>query len=337
MVSATLNPSEFQPVSRERPRPPPPAVIEAEQQWIFNEDELLRTPSIVDGMTPSEERASRRKGVNFILQVGMMLKLPQTTLSTAAVFFNRFVMRNSLKPRPGYKPLHQYQIAATALFLATKVEENCRKMKELVIACVRVALKDPNKLVDEQTKDFWKWRDTILYSEDVILESLCFDLSVEPPYKTMYEMLKYYNVEHNKRLRNAAWAFLSDSCLTQLCLLFTSRTIAAASLYAAARVCEITLPDEDGKPWWEVQYVSLRDIRRACNLMVDLFEHQTPKDGEASIYVGLRSPEDEVPFDTPGSLTTSQAPNANGTPNTNGTPNANGAEEVVSEEGELDG
>ncbi|KAF2791491.1 cyclin-like protein [Melanomma pulvis-pyrius CBS 109.77] len=303
MVSTTLSSPNPTPVSRERPRPPPPAVVEAEQQWIFSEEELLRTPSIMDGMSPEDERMHRRKGVNFILQVGMMLKLPQTTLSTAAVFFNRFVMRNSLKARPGYKPLHQYQIAATALFLATKVEENCRKMKELVIACVRVALKDPNKLVDEQTKDFWKWRDTILYSEDVILESLCFDLSVEPPYKTMYEMLKYYGVEHNKRLRNAAWAFLSDSCLTQLCLLFTSRTIAAASLYAAARTCDIQFPEEAGKPWWEVQYVALRDIRRACNLMVDLFEHSPPKDGEASIYA----------------------------------PPAHDAEEVVSEEGELDG
>jgi len=199
-------------------------------------------------------------------------------------------------------------------------------MKEIVVACVRVALKDPNKLVDEQTKDFWKWRDTILFTEDVLLESLCFDLSVEPPYKTMYDMLKYYGVEHNKRLRNAAWAFLSDSCLTQLCLLFTSRTIAAASLYAGARLVEIELPDIDGKPWWEVQHVKLRDIRRACNLMVDIYEASPPsKDGEASIYVGLRSPEDGIDFDTP-------TPSAQPMPT-----NGSAGDEVVSEEGELDG
>ena len=105
MVSAAGTPL---PPRRERPRPPPPAVVEAEQQWIFVEEELLQAPSIVDGMAPEEERTFRRKGVNFILQVGMMLKLPQTTLSTAAVFFNRYLMRNSLKPKPGYKPLHHY-------------------------------------------------------------------------------------------------------------------------------------------------------------------------------------------------------------------------------------
>jgi protein BUR2 len=105
MVSTTSNAMLPQ---RERPRPPPPAIVEAEMQWIFTEEELLLAPSITDGMLPEEERTLRRKGVGFILQVGMMLKLPQTTLSTAAVFFNRYLMRMSLKPRPGYKPLHHY-------------------------------------------------------------------------------------------------------------------------------------------------------------------------------------------------------------------------------------
>lgn len=229
----------------------------------------------------------RRKGVNFILQVGMMLKLPQMTLSTAAVFFHRFLMRRSLVAKDGYRPLHHYQIAATSLFLATKVEENCRKMKELVVACVRVALKDPNKLVDEQTKDFWRWRDTILYNEDVLLETICFDLTVEPPYKTMYTMLQYLGVEHNKKLRDAAWSFLNDTAITQLCLLFTSRTIAAASLYCAAKLCEVAFPDEDGKPWWEIQHIRLKDIRKACNHMAAVYENVPNKDGSESIYTPL--------------------------------------------------
>ena len=45
---------------------------------------------------------------------------------------------------------HYYSMAATCLFLAYKVEECVRKMRELVVACVRVAQKDPHKMVDEQ-------------------------------------------------------------------------------------------------------------------------------------------------------------------------------------------
>jgi protein BUR2 len=113
MVSTAINPALPR---RELPRPPPPAVEESEQQWVFTEEELLSAPSILDGMPAEEERSLRRKGVNFILQVGMMLKLPQTTLSTAAVFFNRYLMRHSLKPRPGYKPLHHYASVSCIIY-----------------------------------------------------------------------------------------------------------------------------------------------------------------------------------------------------------------------------
>lgn len=295
---------------RERPRPVPPAVEAEEAQWLFTEEELAMTPSIIDGMTPAEERTLRRKGITFITQVGVMLKLPQTTLSTAAVFLNRYITRNTLKQRPGHKkPLHHYEIAATTLFLATKVEETCRKLKELVVACVRVALRDPNKLVDEQTKDYWRWRDTILYSEDVVLESLCFDLSVEPPYKPMYDMIKYLGLQHDKRLRNAAWAFLSDADLTQLCLLFSSRTVAAASLYVGAKVCDIEIPHEDdGTPWWEVHYVKLGDIRRAVQLMLDIYEQTPGKDGENNMYQILRNSEEmDASYGTPRSTTNGES------------------------------
>lgn len=87
---------------------PAEVLQEAEQQWLYTEEELLHTPSIRDGMSPEEERQLRSKGTNFITQVGIMLKLPQMTLSTASIFFNRFLMRRSLVKKEGYKPLHHY-------------------------------------------------------------------------------------------------------------------------------------------------------------------------------------------------------------------------------------
>lgn len=181
-------------------------------------------------------------------------------------------------------------------------------MKELVIACCRVAQKNPNLLVDEQTKDFWRWRDTILYHEDVLLETICFDLTIESPYKILFDMLKYFGMEHNKRVRNAAWTFINDSHATQLCLLFTSRTIAAAALYCGARLCDVSFPDEDGKPWWETQYVKLKDMRRACNYMASIYEKAPVKEGMENIYVGLRTAEDGDTISAATRLRISQTP-----------------------------
>ncbi|KAF7192030.1 Cyclin pch1 [Pseudocercospora fuligena] len=290
------------PATRQRPKSPNAVLQEAEAQWIFTDEELANTPSVQDGMSVDEERDKRVKGINFIVQVGIMLKLPQLTLSTASIFFQRFLMRGSLKrERNGIPKLHHFQAAATALFLATKVEESCRKMKELVLAFCRVAQKNPNLVVDEQSKDFWKWRDLILHNEDHMLETLCFDLTVESPHRQLFEMLKYYGVEHNKRLRNAAWGFVTDSNNTQLCLLVSSRVIAVTSLYAACKQCDMTLPDDSkGRPWWESQHVRTRDIRRAVEFILANYDPSTHKmngipasgasEGNDSIYAGLLTP-----------------------------------------------
>ena len=228
---------------------------------------------MLDGCSERKERENRAKGVNFILQVGMMLKLPQITLSTASVFLHRFYMRHSMEDSGDRKGFHYYPIAASCLFLATKVEENCRKMKELVIACVKVAQKDPNKQVDEQDREYWRWKDNILHNEDLLMEALCFDFSLDPPYKTLFDLLLQFKVEDNKPLRNAAWAFINDSCMTVMCLLFPSRTIAASALYAAAKHCDYSFPDdEDGKPWWEIAGISLAEVRKGCNFLADIYE-----------------------------------------------------------------
>lgn len=197
-----------------------------------------------------------------------------------------------MQTAPG-KGYHHYEVGATSLFLATKVEENCRKMKELVIACVRVAQKDPHKQVDEQDKEYWRWRDVILFNEDVMLEAVCFDLSLEPPHKIFFDLLMMFGEEFadNKRLRNTAWAFVNDSCLTTLCLQFPSKTIATAALYAAAKFTDVQFPDDErGRPWWDVIGVGLEELIKACNYMADIYENSPPKAGrEGGMYE--RTPE----------------------------------------------
>jgi protein BUR2 len=95
-----------------------------ESQWLFTEDDLEQTPSVLAGLSPAQERQNRAKGINFIIQTGIMLKLPQITLSTASVYLHRFFMRHTMiadKSMPGRPHHHYYSVAAACLFLATKV------------------------------------------------------------------------------------------------------------------------------------------------------------------------------------------------------------------------
>ncbi|KAJ5135291.1 Cyclin [Penicillium bovifimosum] len=255
----------------------PNPVLEAEQQkWLFTEEEFERTPSRIDKIERGKEDYIRHRAVEFIWQVSVMLKMPPQTSMTATVYMHRFLMRYSLMGQyqeKGSDLMHPKVIAAVALFVAFKVDEAMRRMKDFVIACCRVAMKQPNLIVDEQSKDYWKWRDLILQNESVMLEYLCFDLQVESPYRILWDYSVFLGVTDNRHLRHSSYSFLNDSTYTVLCLQFPPRVIAAAALYAAARHCKVAFPDDaEGRPWWEQIDVRLDDLIRACTFIVKIYE-----------------------------------------------------------------
>ncbi|KAK2612410.1 hypothetical protein QQS21_001514 [Conoideocrella luteorostrata] len=218
-------------------------------QWSFTSEEVQSTPSIVDGVSPTEERLRRAKGVNFIYQAGVMLDLPQITLWVAGVFFHRFFMRFSMVQEKG--GIHHYNIAATALFLANKVEENCRKTKDIIIAVAKVAQKNAKLIIDEQSKEYWRWRDSILTYEEVMLEQLTFDLMVDNPYRNLFDLLGQLDIVHNKNLRQAAWAFCNDACLTAIPLLIEARDVAISAIFFASVHTNQQIDDINGESWWK--------------------------------------------------------------------------------------
>ncbi|KAI1004577.1 hypothetical protein K3495_g3635 [Podosphaera aphanis] len=246
-------------------------------QWIFTEEELLNTPSIRDGLDPVEERCRRAKGVNFITQAGILLKLPQLTIATASIFFHRYFMRQTMLPEKGKNLTLTFErnIAATSLFLATKTEENCRKTREIVVAVAKVAQKNPSLIIDEQSKEYWKWRDSILILEEYMLEMLTFDLVVKTPHIGLLRYLEILEIEDNKSLRNTAWAFLNDSCMTPLCLLMSASDITIASIYFAVKLNNETLPDIGDMPWWHSINGDPEKIVRAV-AVVDQFWTENP-------------------------------------------------------------
>ncbi|KAG2179931.1 hypothetical protein INT43_003718 [Umbelopsis isabellina] len=234
-------------------------------QWYYRKDALVNTPSVAnDGFTVKREREDRAKGCNFIQSVGMTLKLPQITIATAMVFFHRFFMRKSLKDYPFY------DIGATAIFLATKVEESGRKLRDIVTVCAQKAAKNEKLVLDEQSKDFQRWRDIILYDEGVLLEAICFDLSVEHPYH--YLLLYIGELRESNRLAQTAWMFVNDSIKSPLCLLYSPQIIASASIYLASKTIGHELTADEDSDWWELVSSKLDEIEVKIDAVFDILD-----------------------------------------------------------------
>ncbi|KAG0338512.1 hypothetical protein BG004_007197 [Podila humilis] len=238
-----------------------------DNQWIYRKEDLYRTPSAQNNISYREEKESRSKGVLFIITVGMHLKLPQLTMATAAVFFHRFYMRHSLMK---YK---FYDVGATCLYLASKTEESTRKFKDVIVACAQKAAKKDVPF-DDTSKEYRIWKDTIVYTEEVLLEALCFELTVEHPYHhllTLFENHFQKDQHLGRKLKQVAWAFLNDSLRTTLCLTFSPKIIAIAAIYVAGKYLEENMTDCFGDVWRELYEPDVTDIQDAANEILDQY------------------------------------------------------------------
>lgn len=157
-------------------------------------------------------------------------------------------------------------IAATALFLANKVEENCRKTKDIIIAVAKVAQKNAKLIIDEQSKEYWRWRDSILTYEEVMLEQLTFDLMIDNPYRHLFELLGQLDLVHNKNLRHSAWAFCNDACLTSIPLLIEAKDVAISAIFFASAHTNQQIDDIKGEPWWK----HLRGDEDRCVMAIEV-------------------------------------------------------------------
>ncbi|ORY05601.1 cyclin-like protein, partial [Basidiobolus meristosporus CBS 931.73] len=234
-------------------------------RWYIKNVDFRKTPSANDGIPYEKEVADRAKGCTFIVSVGMGLKLPQLTLATATVYFHRFYLRRSLKE------FHYYDMGATCILLASKVEETGRKLRDIINVCAQKAQKNDKLFLEENSKavssiqriissqEFQRWKDTILYNEEVLLETLCFDLAVEHPYKILLSLVK--ELRGSKKLAQTAWAFINDSLRSILCITYPPQVVAASALYVASRFLEETLTTTGTHGWWELIGVEFNDMQ----------------------------------------------------------------------------
>ncbi|KAF9586665.1 thiosulfate sulfurtransferase (rhodanese)-like domain-containing protein 2 [Lunasporangiospora selenospora] len=185
-------------------------------------------------------------------------------------------------------------IGATCVYLASKTEESTRKFKDVIVACAQKAAKKETP-IDDQSKEYRLWKDTIIYTEETLLETLCFELSVEHPYPFMLWFFnKHYtsDVHRARKLKNVAWAFINDSLRTTLCLMYQPKAIALAAILLAAKYLDENLNDTLGDVWRELYEPDSQEINEAANEIMDQYTQLTRSS---------RSLEKMLPGSKPGS------------------------------------
>lgn len=198
----------------------------------------LTTPSENEGMSCIEERKVRSFFTGLIQEAGILLKLPQICILTGMMIFNRFYYKSSFQKED---PL---EVACASLFLATKVEESNRRVRDIVSVFFHLTKKKehlkPIPVLEITSETYTNMKNAVIHYEMQILKELGFQIYSlnEHPHK----LLKSINLllKGNPTLvqkviaeLKKAWNYLNDSFRSIACVCFKPNVLASAAIYLA--------------------------------------------------------------------------------------------------------
>ncbi|ESQ34161.1 hypothetical protein EUTSA_v10007728mg [Eutrema salsugineum] len=185
-------------------------------------------------------------------------------MATGQVLFHRFYCKKSLAK------FDVKIVAASCVWLASKLEENPKKARQVIIVFHRMECRRENLPLDHldlYSKKFSELKVELSRTERHILKEMGFVCHVEHPHKFISNYLA--TLETPPELRQEAWNLANDSLRTTLCVRFRSEVVACGVVYAAARRFQVPLPENP--PWWKAFDADKSGIDEVCRVLAHLY------------------------------------------------------------------
>ncbi|RYQ88398.1 hypothetical protein Ahy_B09g095609 isoform F [Arachis hypogaea] len=268
--------------------------------FYLTDEQLQNSPSRKDGIDEATETTLRIYGCDLIQESGILLRLPQAVMATGQVLFHRFYCKKS------FARFNVKKVAASCVWLASKLEESPRKARQVIIVFHRMECRRENlpiEHLDLYSKKYVDLKMELSRTERHILKEMGFICHVEHPHKFISNYLA--TLETPPELRQEAWNLANDSLRTTLCVRFKSEVVACGVVYAAARRFQVPLPENP--PWWKAFDAEKSGIDEVCRVLAHLYSlpkaQYTPvsKDGDSFTFSNksIESKSQDVPQSSP--------------------------------------
>ncbi|XP_065087825.1 cyclin-T-like isoform X2 [Ochlerotatus camptorhynchus] len=233
-----------------------------DSKWYFTAEQLANSPSRKCGMDADQELMYRQRAANLIQDMGQRLQVSQLCINTAIVYMHRFYAFHS------FTQFHRNSIAAAALFLAAKVEEQPRKLEHIIKVvhiCLGMDAPDPLKeSYAEQAQD-------LVFNENVLLQTLGFDVAIDHPHTHVVKTC--HLVKASKDLAQTSYFMASNSLhLTTMCLQYKPTVVACFCIHLACKWSRWEIPQSnEGRHWFH--YVDKTVTLDLLKQLTDEFLH----------------------------------------------------------------
>jgi len=211
-------------------------------KWYFTKEQLENTPSKKCGFDDYKELQYRQQAANFIQDMGQRLKVSQLCINTAIVYMHRFYVFHSFTNFPWH------QMAAAALFLAAKVEEQPRKL-EYVIRVANICKNPRDTSFDINSEKYIAQSQDLVFNENVLLQTLGFDVAIDHPHT--YVVRCCHLVRASKDLAQTSYFMASNSLhLTTMCIQYKPTVVACFCILLACKWSNWEIPLSNEKKEW---------------------------------------------------------------------------------------
>eukprot|EP00092_Neocalanus_flemingeri_P010283 GFUD01011079.1.p1 GENE.GFUD01011079.1~~GFUD01011079.1.p1 ORF type:complete len:1280 (-),score=489.79 GFUD01011079.1:860-4699(-) len=237
------------------------------KRWYFSEEKLASSPSRRATITADKEESYRQQAANFIQDMGQRLQVTQLCINTAIVYMQRFYMFHS------FSKFHRNSIAAAALFLAAKVEEQPRKL-EHVIKVSHICLHRDQPHLDSKSEQYLEQAQELVSNENILLQTLGFDVAIDHPHTHVVKCCQL--VKASKELAQTSYFMATNSLhLTTMCLRYPPTIVACVCIHLACKWSKYEIPlSGQGKPWYS--YVdptsNIEQIERLTKEFLTIFD-----------------------------------------------------------------
>ncbi|KAM9820631.1 cyclin-T1-like [Neosynchiropus ocellatus] len=213
-------------------------------KWLFTREQLENTPSRRCGIEADKELSYRQQAANLIQDIGQRLNVSQLIINTAIVYMHRFYMIHPIIK------FHKNVISQTSLFLASKVEEQPRKL-EHVIKIAYACLNPQEPALDTKSTAFQQLSQEVVAVESIILQTLGFEITIDHPHTDVVRCSQL--VRASKDLAQTSYFMATNSLhLTTFCLQYRPTVVACVCIHLACKWSNWEIPvSTNGKHWWE--------------------------------------------------------------------------------------
>ncbi|EFC48167.1 predicted protein, partial [Naegleria gruberi] len=197
------------------------------------------TPSRKDQLSENDETNLQLYACQLIQDAGILLELPQTTISHAQIIFHRFYMKKSMKE---FCVRH---VAMASLFISCKIQETHRSIFHFLQVFIDIIYPELYYISPDIVELL---KSHLIRTERYILIELGFTFyNIELPHQ--YILFVMHILEGHEDLTQTAWNYCNDALrCSVLSLSAKPQVIACGAVYMSAKEHSRVLPENPA--WW---------------------------------------------------------------------------------------